>query len=66
MWDEKEFTRRSFLGASSAALVAAAAIGVANGQDPQEKKVPRSPDHHLPNEEEPGPNNTSLDKENQN
>jgi len=66
MWDEKEFTRRSFLGASSAALVAAAAIGVANGQDPQEKKVPRSADHHLPNEEEPGPKNTSLDKENPN
>ncbi|HEY6127399.1 MAG TPA: cupin domain-containing protein [Candidatus Acidoferrum sp.] len=71
MWDEKEFTRRSFLGAGSAALVAATAIGMAGGQPsgavPQEqKKVPRSPDHHLPNEEEPGPKNAPLDEENPN
>jgi oxalate decarboxylase len=73
MWEQKDVTRRNFLGTSSAALVAAAAIGVTNTQQspaPQQqsqqegKKVPRSPDHHLPNEEEPGPKNAPLDQEN--
>jgi oxalate decarboxylase len=36
-----------------------------NGQaQSQGNKVPRSPDHHLPNEEQPGSNNAPLDAEN--
>ena len=54
-------SRRKFLGVSSAALAAAAGLQVAGAQ---EKKVPRSADHHLPNETEPGPNNLVLDKQN--
>ena len=30
----------------------------------QQKGVPRSPDHHLPNEQQPGPNNQPLSQEN--
>jgi len=44
MWKQKDVTRRNFLGTSSAALVAAAAVGRDQQDD---KKVPRSPDHHL-------------------
>jgi oxalate decarboxylase len=54
-------TRRRFLEMSGVALAAAtASIPLANAQE----KTPRSPDHHLPNEEQPGPNNTTLDAEN--
>ncbi|MGA9800073.1 MAG: cupin domain-containing protein [Terriglobales bacterium] len=54
-------TRRRFLEISGVALAAAtASIPLANAQ----AKTPRSPDHHLPNEEQPGPNNTALDAEN--
>lgn len=66
MLDEKDLSRRKFLGASSAALVAAAAVGMSGAQQTQEKKTPRSLDHHLPNEKEPGPKNTALDQENPN
>ena len=56
----EDLSRRKFIGVGSAAL-ALAGLQIAEGQ---EKKVPRSPDHHLPNETEPGPNNTVLDKQN--
>jgi oxalate decarboxylase len=69
--DISDVTRRKFLGVSSAAaLAAAAAFGSQNpGQNPAppqsgEGKVPRSPDHRLPNETEPGPRNASLDTQN--
>lgn len=55
----EDLSRRKFVGLGSAAL--AAALQAAHGQ---EQKVPRSPDHTLPNESEPGPNNTVLDKQN--
>ncbi len=54
-------TRRKFIGTSAVAAVAAAGLQAASAQ---EKQVPRSPDHHMPNETEPGPNNTGLDKQN--
>jgi oxalate decarboxylase len=57
----EEVSRRRFIGVGSAALAAVAGSKVAQGQ---EKTVPRSPDHHLPNESEPGPNNTVLDRQN--
>jgi oxalate decarboxylase len=58
---QSRVSRRKFLESGSAVLVAAAGLQVAQGQ---EKKVPRSADHHLSNETEPGPNNTALDKQN--
>src|SRR6202008_4811824 len=57
----EEVSRRRFLGVGSAALAAVAGRKIAEGQ---EKKVPLSPYHHLPNESEPGSNNTVLDKQN--
>ena len=64
MSDESaEFTRRKFLGAGSAAMLAVATAGVASAQQ-EEKKVPRSPDHHLPNETDPGPKNAAVEAEN--
>lgn len=54
-------TRRRFLGLSGAALAGAAVVPLVEAQ---EKIVPRSPDHHLPNEQQPGPNNPALDAEN--
>jgi oxalate decarboxylase len=59
--EQKLLSRRKFIEGSSAALIAAAGLRVASAQ---EANVPRSPDHHLPNESEPGPNNTALDQEN--
>ena len=56
-----DLSRREFIGAGSAALAVAAGLQAASAQ---EKQVPRSADHHLPNETEPGPNNTILDKQN--
>jgi oxalate decarboxylase len=69
MTDEStKVTRRKFAGmGSAAALAAVAMVKMADGQaqqPPQSAKVPRSPDHHLPNEEEPGPKNAALDAEN--
>ena len=54
-----DLSRRKFIGVSGAAL--AAAVPSLQGQS---TKPPRSPDHHLPNESQPGPNNTALDAEN--
>jgi len=59
--EQGKVSRRRFLEAGSAVLVAAAGMQVAEAQ---EKKVPRSADHHLPNETEPGPNNKVLDGQN--
>src|SRR5580698_2736380 len=58
--DQAKVSRRRFLEASSALLVAATGIQVAQGQ---EKQI-RSADHHLPNESQPVQNNDPLDKEN--
>ena len=55
-----DLSRRRFIGAGSAAMLAAAALQA------QEAQIPRSADHHLPNETQPGPNNTALDKQNPN
>lgn len=64
--ESSRISRRRFVGVGSTALAAAAiAQAAAAQQAPQsEQKVPRSPDHHLPNEEEPGPKNSALDAEN--
>jgi oxalate decarboxylase len=55
-----DLSRRRFIGSGSAALVAAASLEAAHAQ----QQVPRLPDHHLPNESEPGPHNSVLDEEN--
>ena len=60
--DFREFTRRKFLGVGSAAMLAAATAGVAGGQEAT--KPPKSPDHHLPNEQNHGPQNPPLEAEN--
>jgi oxalate decarboxylase len=57
----EDLSRRSFISAGSAAAAAAATVGSAAAQ---ESKPVRSPDHHLPNETQPGPNNSRLDEEN--
>ena len=58
---EAPLTRRSFLTTTGAAIAAAAvAVPIAGAQ--QQTNVPRSPDHHLPNEQQVGPNNTAEDK----
>ncbi len=57
----KVTTRRRFLEVSGAALAAVAAAPVAEAQ---ERAVPRSADHHLPNEVQPGRNNAAVDAEN--
>jgi oxalate decarboxylase len=65
--NQSNVSRRRFLETGSAALVAIAGLPAASAA--QEKTPPqtviRSGDHHLPNESEPGPNNTGLDKQNQ-
>jgi oxalate decarboxylase len=58
--DQAKVSRRRFLEASSAMLVAATGMQVAQGQ---EKQI-RSADHHLPNESQPVQNNDPLDREN--
>jgi len=55
-----DLTRRKFIGTSAAAVAAATGLPLAAAQ----QQAPRSPDHRLPNETEPGPNNTVLDKQN--
>jgi len=66
----EETSRRRFLAgmaaAAAAAPVAAAAVAGARLEAQQQTNVPRSADHHFPNEEQPGPNNTLLEKENPN
>lgn len=54
-------SRRRFIEGGSAVLAAAAGLQLVQAQ---ETDVPRSADHHLPNESEPGPDNTALDKQN--
>ena len=54
-----EVSRRKFVGG---ALAIAAATPVLEGQE--QTNVPRSPDHHLPNERQPGPNNVQLERQN--
>jgi len=56
---ETDLTRRRFLGA---AMLAAASAGVAAAQEAT--KPQRSPDHHLPNEQNHGPQNAPLEAEN--
>jgi oxalate decarboxylase len=58
-----DFSRRKFMGAGPAAVAAAAALQAAQAQ---EAKPIRSQDHHLPDESQPGPNNTALDDQNPN
>ena len=62
--DATGLTRRHFLSVSSAVLAATAAAPLAA----QTAKPPgvqiRSADHHLPNEEQPGPNNSVLEGQN--
>ena len=55
---EVSLSRRSFLTTTGAAIIAAAAVATAQEQN----HVPRSPDHHFPNEQQPGPNNAVEDK----
>jgi oxalate decarboxylase len=64
--ESSKISRRKFVGVGSTALAAAAIAQGANAQQtsPGEQKVPRSSDHHLPNEQEPGPKNSPLDAEN--
>jgi oxalate decarboxylase len=59
--DQVKVSRRRFLEAGSAVLVAAAGMQSAQGQ---EKTPIRSADHHLPDESQPVKNNDPLDKEN--
>jgi oxalate decarboxylase len=56
---ETDLTRRKFLGA---AMFAAASAGVAAAQEAT--KPQRSQDHHLPNEQNHGPQNAPLEAEN--
>jgi oxalate decarboxylase len=56
---ETDLTRRKFLGA---AMLAAASAGVAAAQEAT--KPQRSPDHHLPNEQNHGPQNAPLEAQN--
>src|SRR6201996_295326 len=57
---QKPLSRRKFIEGSSAALIAAAGLKVASGQETKT----RSADHHLPNESDPGVKNDSLEGEN--
>jgi oxalate decarboxylase len=52
-------TRRRFLEVSGVALAAVAAVPLTGAQE-----IVRTADHHQPNEQQPGPNNTALDAEN--
>jgi oxalate decarboxylase len=56
-------TRRRFLEVSGAALAAVAAAAPVAAQQQGQEKVPRSVDHHLPNEQQLG-SNAALDAEN--
>src|SRR5579862_7816983 len=62
---EQRITRRGMFHVGSAALAGVSALAVASAED-SDKKVVRSPDHHLPNETDPGPKNTALEAENPN
>ncbi len=58
--EQSKVSRRQFIGAGSAVMAAAAGMQIVQAQE----QVPRSANHTLPNESEPGPNNTVLDKQN--
>jgi oxalate decarboxylase len=58
-----KFTRRGMLRAGSATLATAATLSVAAAQEGTKLPV-RSPDHHLPNETDPGPKNAALEAAN--
>ena len=71
--DDSNVSRRKFLGVSSAVLAAGGMLGIAAAQEArstreqtEERQVPRSPDHHLPNETEPPPSadNSMLEAQN--
>ncbi|HEY2822673.1 MAG TPA: cupin domain-containing protein [Candidatus Acidoferrum sp.] len=57
--NETDLTRRKFLGA---AMLAAASAGVVAAQEAT--KPERSQDHHLPNEQNHGPQNAAVEAEN--
>jgi oxalate decarboxylase len=68
-----DVSRRKFLEVGSAALAMGGMLGVAAAQETrspreqsQERHVPHSPDHHLPNETEPPPSadNSVLEQQN--
>lgn len=65
---DRKTSRRVFLSAAGAAIAAAAATPVLDaqqaGSQQQQGGSPHSPDHHLPNEQQPGQNNGPLDAEN--
>ncbi len=54
-------SRRHFLRSSAAAVAAGAAVGPLVSAGQQQSNVPRSPDHHLTNEQQVGPNNRGND-----
>src|SRR5258708_22919174 len=60
-----QITRRGIFHAGTAALAGASALAVAQAQESNGRLV-RSPDHHLPNETDPGPKNARLEAENPN
>jgi len=74
--DGGRFSRRNFVKLSTAALAAGASMKAAGqqqsgantdqGPPPTGEKVPRSADHHLPNETEPGAENHVLEDQNPN
>jgi oxalate decarboxylase len=70
--DNDRITRREIFQVGSAVLAAAATLNVANAQDasrrteakPDQTDAVHSPDHHLPNESNPGPKNSALEAAN--
>jgi oxalate decarboxylase len=64
---QRHTTRRKFLGATGAALAGAAMVPLVDAQQQQQAgQAPRSADHHLPNEQQVGPQNPQLDALNPN
>ena len=66
--DSSTLSRRKFLGASSAVVAAAAGLGTAQAQEPQQpgEQLIRTPDHHLPAEAEKAGQNPRLEAQNPN
>src|SRR6266478_6366084 len=72
--DNDRITRREIFQVGSAVLATAATLNVANAQDASRRTEAKldqtgavhSPDHHLPNETDPGPKNVALEAENPN